>query len=314
MSCVERITRWLGHPQFFGEFVDFGLENLKSIGNPSGGARQSQGILRELSIAECRELMEWPCEMLESWAPTIEELKLEGLRRLKNLPMLIDCLAKSSTRLGRLAIKGVPKLMAVSSASVESWDLSRLVSLHIDVSVEWSKEASVGIAEIVEGILQRCCNSLLELQLKGVENWGWLPQSIQHLTVLEWLTLENIGVEELPQSIQHLAAERLDLENIGVEELPQWLGNLSSLKELNIYSCNKLKRLSFVDALNHPSKLEELHIKDCPELRIDSEWRNRHSHHHLNIMVDGQHVECCCKYSLSQLKTSVRQMGSSSSS
>ncbi|XP_047978420.1 disease resistance protein RGA2-like [Salvia hispanica] len=216
-------------------------ENLKSIWNPSGGARQSQGILCELKIARCGELMELPCEMLESWAPTIEHLVLNELRSLKNLPMLIDCLAKSSTRLTYLSILGVPKLMAASIGSVESWDLSSLQSLWIDVSVEWSREDSVGIAETVDGMLQTCCNSLTILYLKGVENWEWLPQSIQYLTSVSVLRLENIGVEELPQ----------------------WLGNLSSLRELYLNSCNKLKRLPFVDALKH------LMVNDCPELRID---------------------------------------------
>ncbi|KAG6393558.1 hypothetical protein SASPL_147802 [Salvia splendens] len=215
-------------------------ENLKSIGNPSCGARQSQGIFRRLSITECGELMELPCEMLEWWAPTIEHLSLIGLRRLKNLPMLIDCLAKSSTRLSILKIVGVPKLMAASSGSVESWDLSSLYTLEIDVSVEWSREDSVGIAETVEGMLQRCCNSLTRLQLKGVENWEWLPQSVQNFTVLDWL----------------------EFGNIGVEELPQWLGNLSSLRYLFLWN--------------------------CPELRIDLEWRNHHRH--LRINVDGHPV------------------------
>ncbi|XP_047955339.1 disease resistance protein RGA2-like [Salvia hispanica] len=145
----------------------WGCENLKSIGNPSGGARQSQGILRALSIVECGELMEFPCQMLESWAPTIKDLELEGLRRLKNLPMLIDCLAKSSTGLMYLIITGVPKLMGASSNSVESWDLSKMKSLSIDVSVEWSREDSVGIADTVEGMLQTCCNSLIWLHIKG---------------------------------------------------------------------------------------------------------------------------------------------------
>ncbi|XP_047978437.1 putative disease resistance protein RGA1 [Salvia hispanica] len=239
-------------------------ENLMSIGNPSGGARQSQGILCWLSIAECGELMEFPCQMLESWAPTVELLRLEGLRRLKNLPMLIDCLAKSSLRLEELTIKGVPKLMAASigSGSVESWDLSSLKCLSIDVSVEWSREDSVGIAETVEWMLRGCCNSLDYLYLSGCPNhWEWLPQSIQNLTVL---------VE-------------LKLENIGVEELPQWLGNLSSLKKLYLLSCNKLKRLPSVDALKHLTKLEELYIKDCPELQIDSEWRDHHGHLKINV-------------------------------
>ncbi|XP_042026382.1 disease resistance protein RGA2-like isoform X1 [Salvia splendens] len=225
-------------------------ENLKSIGNPSGEARQSQGILRRLSIRRCGELMELPCEMLESWAPTIEDLVLEGLRRLKNLPMLIDCLAKSSRRLIQLTIRGVPKLKGASSGSVESWDLSSLKSLSMDVSVEWTREDSVGIAETVEGMLQTCSNSLRYLSLKGMENWEWLPQSIQHLTVVY----------------------SLELENIGVEELPQWLGNLSSLRWLYLWNCNKLKRLPSVDTLKY------LEISDCPELRIDLEWRSHHRH------------------------------------
>ncbi|XP_042030385.1 disease resistance protein RGA2-like [Salvia splendens] len=204
-------------------------ENLKSIGNPSGGARQSQGILRELRITECGELMELPCQMLEPWAPTVEDLELEALGGLKNLPRLIDSLAKSSTRLAILTIIGVPKLMAASIGSVESWDLSSLRRLEIDVSVEWSREDSVGIAETVEGMLQRCCNSLTRLQLKGVENWEWLPQSIQYLTSVSVLSLEKIGVEELPQ----------------------WLGNLSSLTRLFLRNCNKLMSLPSVDALKH---------------------------------------------------------------
>ncbi|XP_047981028.1 disease resistance protein RGA2-like isoform X1 [Salvia hispanica] len=241
-------------------------ENLKSIGNPSGGARQSQGILRALIIENCRELVELPCEMLESWTSTIDEIVLEGLRSLKNLPMLIDCLAKSFTRLTYLKILGVPKLMAASIGSVESWDLSSLRALLIDVSVEWSIEDSVGIAETVERMLRGCCNSLARLELKGMENWGWMPQSIQHLTALNMLVLENIGVEELLQ----------------------WLGNLSSLKSLILFSCNKLKRLPYVDALNHLTKLESIYISDCPELCIDSEWRNHHPH--LEVEVDGQPI------------------------
>ncbi|XP_047966054.1 putative disease resistance protein RGA3 [Salvia hispanica] len=241
-------------------------ENLKSIWNPSGGARQSEGILRELRIMECGELIEFPCEILELWAPTIEVLQLDGLRNLKNLPMLIDCLAKSSTRLSVLGIRSVPKLMAASSGSVESWDLSSLKSLSIDVSVEWSRENSVGIAETIEGMLQSCCNSLRYLSLKGIENWEWLPQSIQNLTVVY----------------------SLELEDIGVEELPQWLGNLSSLTWLHLYSCNKLKRQPFVDALNHLTRLEKLYISNCPELRIDSDWHNHLRH--LEIEVDDQTV------------------------
>ncbi|KAG6393562.1 hypothetical protein SASPL_147806 [Salvia splendens] len=53
-------------------------------------------------------------------------------------------------------------------------------------------------------------------------------------------------------------------------------------KILFLRNCNKLKRLPSMDAL------KELDVNDCPELRIDSEWRNHHRH--LEIRVDGQPV------------------------
>ncbi|XP_047954740.1 disease resistance protein RGA2-like [Salvia hispanica] len=236
--------------------------NLKSIGKPSCGGGENQGILFRLSIIGCRELMELPRQMLESWAPTIELLHLDGLRSVMNLPMLIDSLAKSSS-LRVLTIRGVPQLM--SAGSVESWDLGSLTNLRLDVSVEWSRENSVAINDTVNGILEGCCNSLTQLTLRGVENWEWLPQSIQRLTSLAVLKLENIGIEELPQ----------------------WFGNLSALERLCLYGCTSLRCLPSVDTLNPLIKLEELEIENCSKLSIDSELRN---HPNLKIKIDGNHI------------------------
>ncbi|KAG6393519.1 hypothetical protein SASPL_147762 [Salvia splendens] len=286
---------WIGECPVLSELPD-GLDTLKSleeltirdcpnlkwIKNPSRGAKkyQYQGILRKLRIEGCEKLVEFPHQVLESSAPKIKILELEELRSLKNLPMLIDCLAKSSPCLEELTIRGVPNFMA--SGFIESWDLGRLKELKIDVSVEWSRENSVAIGETVEGMLQGCANSLRILVLKGVDNWEWMPQSFQHLTALSSLMLENIGVQELPQSIQHITTLfLLVLENIGIQELPQWLGNLSSMEILIIVGCKKLRCLPSVDALK---RLAHLRIKDCLELCIDSEWRN---HPNLDIQVDG---------------------------
>ena len=38
----------------------------------------------------------------------------------------------------------------MASGIVESWSLGRLKELEIDVSVEWSRESSVGIRETVD--------------------------------------------------------------------------------------------------------------------------------------------------------------------
>ncbi|XP_042030508.1 putative disease resistance protein RGA3 isoform X1 [Salvia splendens] len=240
--------------------------NLKWIETPSRGAKKYQGILRKLRIEGCEKLVEFPRQVLESSAPTIETLVLKGLKSLKNLPMLIDCLAKSSPCLEELTIRGVPNFMA--SGFIESWDLGRLKKLKIDVSLEWSRENSVGIGETVEGMLQGCGNSLFYFSLKGVENWEWMPQSFQHLTALSSLMLENIGVQELPQ----------------------WLGNFSNMYDLTLVGCKKLKCLPSVDALKHLTDFRRLQIIDCPELCIDSEWRN---HPNLDI-IDGFDIGRLC--------------------
>ncbi|XP_057772126.1 putative disease resistance protein RGA1 [Salvia miltiorrhiza] len=244
--------------------------NVKSIGNPSGREGQSQGILRQLTIEGCEGLMVLPRQMLESWAPTIERLRLRGLSSLKNLPMVIDCLAKAVS-LGDLTIVDVPKLF-MSTDSVKSLGLGCLQSLVIDVSWEWSMESSVGIKQTVDALLQGCCNSLTSLVLRGVENWEWLPESIQHLTALDCLVLDNLGVEELPE----------------------WLGNLPSLRWLYLNSCNKLRRLPscWGDALKF------LIIKDCGELGIDpipAEWHNNFPN--LTVWVDGREIKPCSKTS-----------------
>ncbi|XP_047957083.1 putative disease resistance protein RGA3 [Salvia hispanica] len=238
--------------------------NLKWIKNPSHGAKQYQGILHELRIEGCEKLMEFPHQILESSTTTIKIVILVGLRSLMNLPMLIDCLAKSSQCLEVLTITGVPKFMA--SGFIESWDLGRLKELKIDVSVEWSRGISVAIGETVEGMLQRCGNSLKKLDLKGVENWEWMPQSFHHLTALS----------------------ELNLEKIEVQELPQCFGNLSSLRVLSLVGCKKLRCLPSLDGLNRLTELDWIEIKDCPELCIDSEWLN---HPILGIVVDGKCID-----------------------
>lgn len=145
--------------------------------------------------------------------------------------------------------------------------LRSLRELEIDVSTEWSMESSSDIKETVEGMLHGCCNSLTKLKLKGVMDWDWLPGTVKFI----------------------VSMERLELESFGVEELPECFGNLSSLRWLYLASCKKLRRLLPRDAYKGVlAKLQYLDIKDCPELDVDSEWRNAPR---LSIYVDGCRIE-----------------------
>ncbi|XP_047976143.1 disease resistance protein RGA2-like isoform X2 [Salvia hispanica] len=199
------------------------------------GVQQSQGslaCLKILKICECKALLYFPCEMVGS---SLEKLEFLNLSSLKSLPGIIDCLPKLP-RLTHLVIYGVSQFRAGYSSN----------ELGIDVSME-------GSMETVDGLLQGCySHSLKKLHLKGREGWGNLPESIQHLT--------SIG--------------QLEIENYGMEELPEWLGNLSSLMELSIYNCKKLKSLHALQGL---TSLRILDIKGCPEISIDavdSQWPN----------------------------------------
>ncbi|XP_047963824.1 disease resistance protein RGA2-like [Salvia hispanica] len=204
-SVLRELPDGLDTLESLEELVIIDCPKLKSIGNPSAGAGQCQGILSWVCIIGCEELVGFPRKMLESWAPTIATLDLERLRSLENLPMLIDCLAKSS-RLKRLRIVGIPNFKAIGS--VKRWGLGSLEKLNIDVSVEWSRENSGAIQYAVDGIMQGCCNSLYELILKGVEIGCNKLRRLSSEDALRHLTrLNQLGIAKGPSSLSLLIFE-----------------------------------------------------------------------------------------------------------
>ncbi|XP_047951030.1 uncharacterized protein LOC125196525 [Salvia hispanica] len=265
-------------------------QNMKMIVNPCDGERlYAKGILRVLRIVGCGELRELPRQMVELWVPLLEVLELFELRSLKNLPVLIGCLAKSA-RLRELKIGCVPQLM--NTCCVESWHFGNLQKVHLDVSwestevteekgndflkgrhfgslqklhLDVSGKSRVSI-ENVNDILQGCCNSLTQLCLLGKEIWERVPESIQHLTLLS----------------------KLELHNLGIEELPEWFGKLSYLSKLSLSSCIEMKRLLSWETLEGLTELRVLDIKDCPKLRIGFEGRNTS---HLTIKIDNSWIK-----------------------
>ncbi|XP_047959632.1 disease resistance protein RGA2-like [Salvia hispanica] len=247
---------------------------LERIGDSSGKQSQSQsqsrGLLRHVEICECNALAYFPCEILQS---SLEKLKLNSLSSLQNLPSLIDFLPKLH-HLKEVTIIGVPQFKTTCFVEIPP-SFSSLALLKIDVSMGGSMEA-------VDGILQGCSSShsLKILQLKGMENWENLPESIQHLNALIILRLENFAMEELPE----------------------WLGNLLSLEQLEICFCKKLRRLPSVDAMRRLTRLKLLHISECPEIcieqqsdAVDSQWPK--ISHIPNIKIDGDIVGVDIAYS-----------------
>ncbi|XP_057781516.1 putative disease resistance protein RGA3 isoform X2 [Salvia miltiorrhiza] len=236
--------------------------NLRELSDSRG--EQSQGrsftSLRNLWIRECEALEYLPCEMLGF---SLEELSLKNLSSLKNLPRVIACLP-NLPRLTHLTIEGVPNFMTTCRLEISPFPSLR--GMSIDASTGDSSSM-----ETVDAILQGCCHSLNDLSLKGMESWECLPESIQHLTALS----------------------KLKLDNFGMEELPEWFASLSSLEHLSLCNCKRLRRLPSMDAMRRLTTLRFLEIKGCPELVIkseatDSEWPKVSYIH--SIGIDGSYI------------------------
>ncbi|XP_057781719.1 disease resistance-like protein DSC2 [Salvia miltiorrhiza] len=252
-SCLQHLTiRWTGleflpadwlfsNNQTLSHLEISYCSNLTELGDSRG--EQSQGSftsLRVLRIDECEALEYLPCEMLGF---SLEELSLANLSSLKNLGRVNDCLPRLA-RLTHLSVYGVPEFMATGCLKISPFPILRKVDIDVSMGVE-----------TVDAILQGCCHSLYSLSLKGMESWECLQESIQLLTALSQLRLFDFGMEELPE----------------------WFGNLSSLKELWLLNCKRLRRLPSMDAMQRLTTLEVLDIYGCPELVIkreaaDSEW------------------------------------------
>ncbi|KAL8462047.1 hypothetical protein ACS0TY_033214 [Phlomoides rotata] len=99
--------------------------------------------------------------------------------------------------------------------------------------------------------------------------------------------------ESLPDGIQHLASlSRLELSHFDMQELPEWFGDLTSLQELYVIFCEKLKCMPSLEAMRRLTKLTTLEISECPLLEkrcrqqsdVDSEWPK--ISHIPNISID----------------------------
>ncbi|KAE8652340.1 hypothetical protein Csa_022285, partial [Cucumis sativus] len=99
---------------------------------------------------------------------------------------------------------------------------------------------------------------------------------LQHLPSLKQITLvedelSNNSVTQIPQQLQHLTAlEFLSIKNFGgIEALPEWLGNFVCLQTLGLSNCKKLKKLPSTGAILRLTKLKKLYAYKCPQLLLD---------------------------------------------
>ncbi|XP_057781443.1 putative disease resistance protein RGA4 [Salvia miltiorrhiza] len=282
-----------------------GLSNVKCINSSFYGmvnkdTRIVFPALERLELYRMPKLAEWAEIEISDGSevklfPRLQHLRIIGCEKLMSVPSHVssclqhlsiykidveclpaDWLLSNSETLSYLEISYCRKLREISNRCGEEESEGRsftITSLPIfprlkDLTLDRVPKLSL---ETVDGILQGCCHSLNDLSLMGMESWEWLPESIQHLTALS----------------------KLKLDNFGMEELPEWFANLSSLEHLSLCYCKRLRRLPSMDAMRRLTTLRFLDIKGCPELVIkseatDSEWPK--VSHIPYIYIDGSKI------------------------
>nr|ABB91438.1 R-FOM-2 [Cucumis melo] len=124
---------------------------------------------------------------------------------------------------------------------------------------------------------------------------------LQHLPSLKKITLvedelSNNSVTQIPQQLQHLTSlEFLSIENFGgIEALPEWLGNLVCLQTLCFLCCRNLKKLPSTEAMLRLTKLNKLYACECPMLLLEEGDPERAKLSHFpNVLAHRNTFESC---------------------
>ncbi|KAL8483106.1 hypothetical protein ACS0TY_025963 [Phlomoides rotata] len=238
--------------------------------------------LKYLKICECRQLRivpsQFPClreleiQYMNSGLPlanicgikltSLAKLKIYRLRGLADLP---NWLFQNNQNLSVLDIRDCPNLRTIPDGlqtlnSLQELTIRECPSLNsiptdfqCEVGLRSLKMLSIGtpigppnsasLKKAIHGILQS--QSLRSLYLRGMKNWEFLLDEVQHLTALSELYLDDLGIEELPE----------------------WIGNLSSLQTLSLENCKKLRSLPSVETMRRLTNLTYLYIVRCSLLK-----------------------------------------------
>ncbi|XP_058184529.1 putative disease resistance RPP13-like protein 1 [Rhododendron vialii] len=221
--------------------------------------------LRELSIVKCMELTCLPDGVLQ---PSLEEIVLEDCPKLKTLDQSdeTEALFNDYSNLHKLQIEDCPELMCLPDGLLQP-ALLELQLLFCPKLKKPNPDALRRLKLFFLGIMDCpnrescweeglfCTTNLQQLSIDYFgEEYGYFPwpststtasPPSSHLTSLEYLCLWGWAeVKSLPDQLELLPALiLLAISNFsGLESLPECLGNLSSLKSLEIWSCPLLEK------------------------------------------------------------------------
>ncbi|XLT71821.1 hypothetical protein HN873_028247, partial [Arachis hypogaea] len=195
--------------------------------------------LKEVDLAECRELIELPDF---SKAYTLESVDLSYCRSLRHVHQTILSLGT----LGYLNLHNCKKIKALESEihlrslqqlHVEGCSSLRKFSLSLEVeSLNFSSR--VKLSHLSVG----CLSKVKDIGVVSKQTLHIIFDGLQYL--LQLTLLDCHGLFELPDNINCLSSlQILELDGSAIERLPESIKHLSRLETLSLWNCKRLQCL-----------------------------------------------------------------------
>ncbi|XP_074279445.1 putative disease resistance protein RGA3 isoform X2 [Silene latifolia] len=215
--------------------------------------------LKTVKVADCHALTSLPNDLFNGLT-SLSELSIRRCEALSNIPTSLE----KCVSLATLGIEDCPSIKGPTP------DFSKLKGLKRLFKPGNSIELMISMLKAVEHL-----PNLTFLRIGGFsdeeeqELYFSDVTPIQQNQSLRELHLEGSpNIKSLPEQLQLLTQiKSLDIWNFDdLEELPEWVGRLSSLEELCLRGCKKLKEIPSKEVFLQMTRLRELRIWGCPIL------------------------------------------------
>ncbi|KDP28980.1 hypothetical protein JCGZ_19531 [Jatropha curcas] len=218
--------------------------------------------LKYLDLSECEYLETLPDL---SWAPNLERIRLSNCKTLSQIPLSIQCLHNLFVLdlRGCEKLRSLPRLAQLGSLTILYLKGCSNLQMLVDVP-RGLKILLLGECGLEEWFQENglVCN-LETIDLRNCKNLRSLPSS-DCLNSIQELSLEGCSsLSKFPENIGNNIT-RLDLSYTMIEDLSSTISRLSSLYQLHMQGCKRLKSLS--SSICQLKSLTILNLSDCSKL------------------------------------------------